>query len=237
MSEEKDSVPWKWIIIGVAIMALFGSWFLLPLDEWLKSFNDWVTELGPIGYLVFGAIYIIATVLLVPGAILTLAAGLAFGLWAFPVVVVAATIGAALAFLTGRYVARDAITDRYNQNDRFKAIDKAVSEDGWKIVGLLRLSPLIPFNLQNYLYGLTDIRFWHCMLATFFGIMPGTLMYVYFAAAGKAALGSDGDSGDPVLQWSLFGAGLIATVIVTVLVTRKARAKLNELGLEEKDSG
>ncbi len=99
-------------------------------------------------------------------------------------------------------------------------------------MGLLRLSPLVPFNLRNYIYGLTDIKFWHYVAATFFGIMPGSLMYVYFGAAGKAAL-AGGDGGDPVLRWSLFGAGLVATIIVTVLVTRKARAKLDEMGLEE----
>ncbi len=231
MSDEK-SVSWKWVVIGVAVLALFASWFFLPIDEWTKAFNQWVQDLGAIGYLIFAIIYIIATVALFPGAILTLAAGLAFGLWGFPIVVVAATIGASLAFLVGRYLARDAVEKRWGDSDRFKAIDSAVSEEGWKIVGLLRLSPLIPFNLQNYIYGLTDIKFWHYVAATFFGIMPGSLMYVYFGAAGKAAVADD-DGGDPVLKWSLFGAGLVATIIVTVLVTRKAKAKLDEIGLED----
>jgi uncharacterized membrane protein YdjX (TVP38/TMEM64 family) len=231
MSDEK-SFPWKWAAIGATVLALFASWFLLPVDEWISAFNQWIQELGPIGYLIFAIIYIVATVALFPGAILTLAAGLAFGLWGFPLVVVAATIGASLAFLVGRYLARDAVEKRWGDSHRFKAIDSAVGEEGWKIVGLLRLSPLIPFNLQNYIYGLTDIKFWHYVAATFFGIMPGSLMYVYFGAAGKAAL-AGGDGGDPVLRWSLFGAGLVATIIVTVLVTRKARAKLDEMGLED----
>lgn len=232
VSEEK-SFPWKWVIIIIAVIALFASWFLLPLDDWIQSLNNWVKDLGAVGYLIFAAIYIIATVILVPGSILTLAAGLTFGLWGFPLVVVSATIGATLAFLVGKYLARDAVESRFGEDDRFKALDSAVSEDGWKIVGLLRLSPLIPFNLQNYFYGLTKIKFIHYVIATFFGIMPGSLMYVYFGAVGKAAIGGGGEGGNPILKWSLFAVGLIATIVVTVLVTRKAKAKLDEIGLED----
>ena len=192
MSSDK-SFPWKWLGIAVALLGLFAAWYFLPVDEWVESLNQWVKQLGSLGYVVFGLIYAVATVLLFPGAILTLAAGLTFGLWAFPLVVVSATLGAALAFLVGRYLAREAIEKRYSDDKRFKAIDSAIEEEGWKIVGLLRLSPLIPFNLQNYIYGLTDINFRHYVLATFFGIMPGSLMYVYFGAAGKAALGGGGE--------------------------------------------
>ena len=229
---EHSNPPWKFIGIGIIVLALFASWFFLPVDEWMQAFNAWVQELGWVGWLVFGVIYAIATVVLFPGSILTLAAGLAFGLWGFPLVVVSATVGASLAFLVARYLARDLVANRFGGNEKFRAIDQAVAEDGWKIVGLLRLSPLIPFNLQNYIYGLTDIRFGHYVAATFFGIMPGSLMYVYFGAAGKAAL-AGGDGGDPVLKWSLFGAGLIATIIVTVIISRKAKAKLDAIGLEE----
>ena len=231
MSEQKKA-PWKFIVIGLVVLGLFAGWFLLPVEQWMQAFNAWVQELGWVGWLVFAVVYVVATVVLFPGSILTLAAGLAFGLWGFPLVVVSATAGASLAFLVARYLARDAVESRFGDDDRFRAIDQAVAEDGWKIVGLLRLSPLIPFNLQNYIYGLTDIRFWHHAAATFFGIMPGSLMYVYFGAAGKAAL-AGGEGGDPVLKWTLFGAGLVATIIVTVIISRKARARLDEIGLEE----
>ena len=91
--------------MAVAVVILFASWFFLPVEEWMQTFNRWIQDLGAVGMVVFAAIYIIATVLLFPGSILTLAAGLAFGLWGFPLVVVAATAGAALAFLVGRHLA------------------------------------------------------------------------------------------------------------------------------------
>ena len=100
---------------------------------------------------------------------------------------------------------------------------------------LLRLSPLFPFNVQNYLYGVTGIGFGQCLAATFFGIMPGTLLYVYIGAAGRLALAGDEPAG--VLRWVLFGLGLLATLAVTVLVTRRARAALQQAGLADADAG
>ena len=229
----KETSYWKWICVGLVLLCIFSSWFFLPIDQWVKSFNGWVKELGIGGYFLFGAVYAAATVLLVPGSVLTLGAGLAFGLWAVPLVVVSATIGASLAFLVAKYLARAAIEKRFGNDERFKAIDAAVSEDGWKVVGLLRLSPLVPFNLQNYFYGLTNINFWHYVAATFIGIMPGSLMYVYFGAVGRAALDDGGRGSNPIVKWSLFGAGLVATIVATVLVASKAKAKLGGIGVSK----
>ncbi len=153
---------------------------------------------------------------------LTIAAGFAWGLWGLPIVLVAATIGASLAFLITRYAARERIRRLLETRRNLAAIDKAVAEAGWKTVALLRLSPLIPFNLQNYLFGVTAIPFPHFVAATFVGIIPGTALYTYLGALGNAV----GD-GSPV-KWAFFGAGLLATLIVVILVSRKARAKLRE---------
>ena len=159
---------------------------------------------GAVGWVIFAAVYIVSTVLLVPVSVLTIAAGLAFGLAiGFPLVVVSATIGAALAFLVARYLAHDKVESLMQKRPKFKAIQSAVSEGGWKVVGLLRLSPVLPFNLQNYFYGITDLKLVEYVLATFFGIMPGTLLYVYLGAAGKAASGSGGGA----LKWTFFGIG------------------------------
>ncbi len=102
-------------------------------------------------------------------------------------VVVAATAGATLAFLIARHLVRQKVESLVEERPKFKAVDEAVSEDGWKIVGLLRLSPLVPFNLQNYFFGVTDVGLLPYVAATFFGIMPGTLLYVYLGTLGKAA--------------------------------------------------
>ncbi|HEX2243067.1 MAG TPA: TVP38/TMEM64 family protein, partial [Gammaproteobacteria bacterium] len=171
------------------------------------------------------------TVLMLPASPLSIAAGLTFGLvWGFVLVSLSATAGAASAFLVARYLARDQVARMIKQRPRFNAVDQAISEGGWKIVVLLRLSPLVPFNLQNYFYGLTGIRFWHYAAATFFGILPGVLLYVYLGAAGKVAISSRAGG---TAHWAVFAAGLIATVIVTVMVTKRARAKLRKIGVEQ----
>ncbi|MDX1571514.1 MAG: VTT domain-containing protein, partial [Xanthomonadales bacterium] len=156
----------KWLAALAGLAGLIALWAMAPLDAWVTALNAQVERLGLWGYLVFGLVYVVATVLMMPGSVLTLAAGLAFGLEAFFLVVVSAAIGACLAFLVGRYLARESIEKRFADSRRFRAIDHAVRDEGWQIVGLMRLSPLVPFNLQNYLFGLTDIRFGHYALAT-----------------------------------------------------------------------
>ena len=106
-------------------------------------------------------------------------------------VTIGANIGANLAFFVGRYFARDAISKQIEGNQRFEAIDRAVESEGWKIVGLTRLSPAFPFNLLNYAFGLTNIRWLEYFLATLIGMLPGTIMYVYIGSLGKLAAESD----------------------------------------------
>lgn len=226
---EKQDLPWKWIGLGIVILVIFVSWFLLPVNEWLQSFNEWVKGLGTLGIVIFAAVYILATVILAPGSPFTIAGGLAFGGWGFPLVLVSATIGASLAFLVARYLVRDRVDKALQDRPTFKAVEKAVTSEGWKIAMLLRLSPVVPFNLQNYFFGVTGIPFWHYVAATFMGIIPGTALYVYVGAIGQAA-GSGGSGG--TLKWIFFGGGLVATIIVAILVTKKAKAKLKEFGVE-----
>ncbi len=231
VSAKSNSAPSirRWIVAAAILIGLIIGWFVLPLKEWSDSFQGWIRDMGSLGILVFGVVYIVATVLLVPVSVLTVVAGLAFGVViGFPLVVVSATIGATLAFLVARYFVHDRVESLVAGRPKFKAVNAAVSEGGWRVVGLLRLSPVLPFNLQNYLYGITNVTLGQYVAATFFGIMPGTLLYVYLGAAGKAA---SGNGADP-LQWTFFAVGLIATVAVTIFVTRKAREKLT-VGLQD----
>lgn len=157
---------------------------------------------------------------LFPGSLLTIAAGLAFGLWrGIAVVSAGSTLGAGLAFLLGRYFARAKVEEAAKHNPKFAAMDKAIAERGWKVVALLRLSPLIPFNLSNYLYGVTKIGFWPYLAASWAGMLPGTFLYVYLGAAGREATRGE----TSVWKWTLFGAGLVATIVVTVWISRVAR--------------
>jgi len=234
MNDSKRSglTPWQWALGAVVLAALVAGWFLLPIEAWTDAFQVWIKSLGPWGWLIFAAVYIVGTVLLVPGSVLTFAAGLAFGLViGFPLVVVSATIGATLAFLIARHLAYDKVESLIQDRPKFKAIQSAVGEGGWKVVAMLRLSPVLPFNLQNYFYGVTDLKLRDYVAATFVGIMPGTLVNVYVGAAGKAASGE----GASTLEWSFLAIGLVATVVVAVIVTKKANARLKEYGVGKED--
>lgn len=202
----------------------------------LRDLLAWIDAQGPAGIAVFVATYIVATVLFIPGSILTLGAGFVFGVVGGTLSVsVASTLGASAAFLVGRYIARDWVASKTQGSPRFAAIDDAVGREGWKIVLLTRLSPVFPFNLLNYAYGLTGVSLPSYFFASWIGMLPGTVMYVYFGslAANLATLGGATQQRGS-LQWVLYGLGFAATVAVTVFVTRLARRALrNALPAEE----
>lgn len=213
-----------------AVAVVVALIWLLPVRSYLVSILEWTRGLGVWGGLVIILAYIAATVLFVPGSVLTLGSGFLFGvvvgtIWAS----IGSTLGAAAAFLVGRTLARDWVSRKVSGNPRFSAIDEAVGEEGAKIVFLTRLSPIFPFNLLNYAFGLTRVGFWHYFLASWIGMLPGTVMYVYLGTAARslaqiAAGRVEGDS----LQRIFFWVGLAATVLVATLVTRIARRALRE---------
>ncbi len=217
--------------ILLAAVALVG---LLVLGRqaggYLPAFARWVDGLGVWGPVVFILAYAAATVAFVPGSLLTLAAGAIFGLASGTVLVfIAATFGAAAAFLVSRYLARGAIEQRLSTHPKFAAIDKAVGAQGRKIVFLLRLSPVFPFNLLNYGLGLTQVRFADYMVASV-GMLPGTLLYVYYGklAGDVAALAGGAAPEKGAGYYAVLILGLVATVVVTTMVTRTARKALRE---------
>ncbi|MFB2938225.1 TVP38/TMEM64 family protein [Aerosakkonemataceae cyanobacterium BLCC-F154] len=184
--------------------------------------------LGSVGALAFIALYIIATVAFLPGSILTLGAGVVFGvvMGSF-YVFIGATIGATAAFLVGRYLARNWVAKKIADKKNFGAIDRAVGEEGFKIVLLTRLSPIFPFNLLNYAYGVTGVSLKDFVLASI-GMIPGTIMYVYIGslAGSIATIGTQSQPGNPNAQWAIRIIGFIATVAVTIYVTKLARKAL-----------
>lgn len=212
-------------IIGVLIVA--GKSF--NFQQVFRDVLTWISGLGPLGPLIFMVFYIMACVLLLPAAILTLGAGAVFGVVkGFIAVLTGATLGATCAFLIGRYLARDWVAHRIAGNEKFKAIDEAVAREGWKIVFLTRLSPVFPFIFLNYAFGLTRVRLKHYFFASWLGMIPGTIMYVYIGslAGDLAALGAEGRT-RTMAEWALYGIGLLATVAVTVIVTRLAGKALS----------
>ncbi len=196
----------------------------------MKKVLSWVADLGTWGPLIYIVIYILACVFFIPGSILTLGAGVLFGVIKGSIIVsIASTLGATCAFLVGRHIARDWVSKKIQANPKFQAIDEAVAREGWKIVGLTRLSPVFPFNLLNYAYGLTRVSLRDYFFASWVGMMPATVMYVYIGSlAGEIAkIGGEGRSRTPA-EWALYMVGLIATAAVTVYITRIARAALGK---------
>jgi len=180
------------------------------------------------GVVIFTVLYVFITLVLGPATGMTLMAGLAYGAWGFPLVVASATLAAAVAFLIGRYVAHERVNLWLEKKPKLLALNRAVSEEGWRVVALLRLSPVIPYGLQNYLFAVTHISFGSYVLATLFGIMPATALYVYLGSLGQA-IGTAN-----TLQWILVTAGLAATAMVAWVVGKRASAALDrQIDLQE----
>ncbi len=217
------------LIAGLAVLAaLLVALRFLPVAAWLADLNEYFGRLGPWGIGLFAIVYALAAVLFVPGSALTIGAGFVYGLgWGFVAVSAGSTLGATAAFLVARYLARERVERWAARDPRFAAIDEAVGREGWKIVLLTRLSPVFPFNLLNYLYGLTRVRLGPYVLASWIGMMPGTVLYVYLGFAGRAvAQAAAGRTARSPADYAAWTVGLVATLSVTIYVTRLARRAL-----------
>src|SRR5260370_24314593 len=224
------SKPAKFTLVVILVVVFAAALLFLPLRDWTVSVVAWVRSLGALGVAVYAIVYILAAVLLFPASLLTLAAGFLYGpLWGTLLVAPPRVVASPVAFLLGRWVARDWIKRRIEQSARFSAVDSAVGANGFKVVFLLRLSPIFPFTLLNYALGLTRVRLRDFVLASFLGMLPGTFLYVYLGSsvANLAALASGNATGVGMRQHVLFWGGLAATILVVVLVTRTARQALN----------
>jgi uncharacterized membrane protein YdjX (TVP38/TMEM64 family) len=226
MGKTRRKIPWKWLAPAVAVLFLAAAGKFLPIGAWLQGFGEWISGLGSIGGVLYGVFYVIAVLLFVPGLPLTLGAGYLFGFLQGTILVsLASTAAAALAFLIARDLARPSIEKLARKNPKFDAIDRAIAKSGWKAVALLRLSPLVPFSLSNYLYGLTAVRLGPYLLASWIAMLPATFVYVSLGAAGHRL--GQGRARSP-WEWVLLGLGLAATVAVTILLTRLARKELQK---------
>jgi uncharacterized membrane protein YdjX (TVP38/TMEM64 family) len=238
MKSPLSSIPgWLRLLslaIGLAATIIIAKQMNLPelIQTNLKSALIWVESLGAIAPLAFIAVYNIATVLLIPGSVLTLGAGVLFGLWwgSF-YTIIAATLGATVAFWIGRNFARDWVSQQISKYPKFEAIDKAVAQDGFKMVFLTRLSPLFPFNLLNYAFGITQVSL-RDYVAGSIGMLPGTVLYVYIGSlAGNLALiGAKQNVVDPqteMIQWATKIVGFVITIGVTLYITRVAKKALD----------
>lgn len=215
------------IVIAVLVLVAFVvAVRLLPVAEWMTQFQTWVRGIGPIGYVVYALAYAVCCVFLIPALALTLGAGAIFGFAAGSIVVLAgAILGATLAFILARTVLRERVERMTQDNAKFRALDRAITAEGTKILWLVRLSGFPPFTWVNYAFGLTGVRLVPYVLITALGIIPGTLAFTWAGAAGAAALTGTGNR-----------IALIATAIgaiaVAVFVGRIALKAIRKAGVE-----
>ena len=214
----------------IAILIIIGNYF--DLQGIFNKSLLWVESLGWLAPIAFIVIYNIATLLFIPGSLLTFKGGCLFGLVGGSIyVLIAAIIGATLAFLVGRYISRDWVCQQIGNKPKFQAIDKAVAKNGFKIVFLTRLSPIFPFNLLNYAFGVTQVSLKDYIFGSI-GMIPGTVMYVYMGSIiGHIAMNNSSIPKNPetqLIQLLLQGFGFIATAFVTIYVAKVAKKALNE---------
>ncbi len=213
------------------ILAMGAAIALLPVQASALALVEWLRGAGFMGALIFVVAYVVAAVLLLPGSILTLGAGFAYGpLVGLLVVSPASVLASTAAFLLGRTLARDWVACRIDRDPRFAAVDRAIGQSGFSIVLLLRLSPIFPYSLTNYALGLTGVRLRDYVLASWIGMLPGTFLFVYLGSlvttASQVAQGAAISAG-PWRQ-AFYWFGLAATVLVVAVVTRIARRGLRE---------
>ena len=211
-------------VVILGILGVIGREF----GGYLPRFLLWIDTLGVWAPVTFILTYVAATLTFVPGSLLTMMAGAVFGLVAGTFYTfVGATIGSAFAFLIARYLARDAIQHRLVRYPKFAVIDQAVGLEGFKIVLLLRLSPVFPFNFLNYALGLTTVPFRAYMLGAI-GMLPGSVVYAYsgMLAGDVLALAGGAPSNSGLGYYVTVILGLLATVLVTMGIIQTARRAL-----------
>jgi uncharacterized membrane protein YdjX (TVP38/TMEM64 family) len=217
----------RWIAWAVIIASLLVIIRVVPLSDGVAAVRSWVAGLGVWGPLAFGLIYILAVVTMLPASLLTLAAGATFGLVVGTLTVtLAANIGSALALLIARHLARGRIESLLHNRPRLAAVDRALRDGGWKLVALLRLSPAVPYNVLNYLLGLTSIGFWTCVVTSLVTMLPGTFLYVYLGYLAGSVTGPRGAK--TPAEWTMLAVGLLATLALTVYLAHLARRKLRQ---------
>lgn len=213
------------IVIALAAIVIFFR--VLPVAEWLNAFRAWVSGLGFAGYVLYALVYAACVVLFIPASILTLGAGATFGvIKGTIVVVIGATLGATGAFIVARTIARKRVEAMAAKDKRFRALDRAISNEGAKIVLLVRLAVVFPFTYSNYVFGLTGVRLLPYALATFVGIIPATIAFVYIGAAAAAATAG-------TVKIVVYVVGAILALIASAFVARIAVKAIHRAGIEE----
>ncbi len=203
----------------------------IDLRAQTAQFVEMLRAQGNLGLMLLGLAYIPASLLFVPSPLLTISGGFVFGMVRAVIAIsLGSTLAASVTFLVGRTLLRQFIEQKVANDARFRALDQAVGQHGFKIVFLSRLSPVLPYNLLNYAFGVTRVRFRDYVLASWTGMFPGTCLYVSIGAAAKTLTEvTSGSSQSSIAQQALFGFGLLATALVSVMLTKIAKKALADV--------
>ncbi len=225
----KSSLWRRWPLAVLCIGGIVALLTQLPVTNWLVAVVEWTRLQGSAGPFLFAVAYVVATVLLLPGLILTIGSGFVWGpLWGLLLISPVSVLAASLAFMLSRTIARNQVMRRLGSDPRLAALDAAVEQHGFKIVLLLRLSPLFPFNTINYLLGLTRVRMRDFILGSWIGLLPVTALYTYLGSmvTKTSELASGAKTSPGPFGNALFALGVVSTIGVTILLTRIARRAL-----------
>ena len=210
------------VTIVYFVLKFYGVTDHIQLEN-VPKIKTWVASFGTIAPLVYIGLYLVSTVFFLPGTPVTVLAGFVFGpLWGVFYASIASIISVSAAFLIARYVARDLVESWVKDNAQFRKIDEQVEEQGWRIVMLTRLVPIFPFNLQNYAYGLTSIRFSTYVLVSAVFMLPGTAVFVQL---GGAFVSGEGNIWKTLLYLGIAGVLLLLLSLLPKFL-RKYRTKL-----------
>ncbi|MCF6150313.1 MAG: TVP38/TMEM64 family protein [Candidatus Kuenenia sp.] len=200
------------LIAGIVTVVIYRRQFDITVLE------SWLADAGIMAPLLFIGIYVISTVLFLPGSVLTIAGGVLFGpVWGTFYSLTGATIGAIMSFLIARYLASEFVARK--TGGRLRKLIEGVEAEGWRFVALVRLTPLFPFNLMNYALGLTRIRLLYYIVTSYFCMLPGAVAYTYLGYAGRnAAAGGEG-----MVRKALLGLGLLALAALLPRLIKRLR--------------
>lgn len=221
-----------WVLLGLGLVVAVGMMRLASDADLLGPVNAWTEKRGFLGMFLFAVFGGVSSVFFFPGSVFMTASGAAFGLSkGFATALVGVTLGASLAFLVSRYMARKRVESWVRKKPGFAAVDEAIGREGWKIVLLTRCCPAFPYIFQNYAYGLTRVHFRHYTWGSFLGLVPAALIFAYVGSLGRAGVEAASGQGHGSLELVLNILGLVVTVAVSLYITRVAQRALKQAGI------